>query len=96
MFAFLITYTGTPDQIAAARPAHREYLDKFVASGNLLVSGPQNPPVGGLIIAHFPTREAAQAFADNDPFTLQGVGKHQVIEFAAVKYQEFLKPFLGL
>lgn len=96
MYAFLIRYKGTPDQIAAARPAHRDYLDRFVASGNLLVSGPQNPPTGGLIVAHFPSREAAQAFADNDPFTLQGVGQHEIIEFNAVKYQPVLKDFLGL
>ena len=67
----------------AARPAHVERLKQLVDEGRLLVAGP-NPAVdmedpgeagftGSVIIAEFDSLEAAQAWADADPYIEAGV-----------------------
>lgn len=52
-------------------PAHRARLDEFHRHGTLLLAGPVgNPPDGALGV--FTTREAAEAFAQGDPFVVNG------------------------
>ena len=66
-----------------ARPAHLERLQALLNEGRLLVAGP-HPAIdsedpgsagftGSLIIAEFDTLEAAQAWADDDPYIKEGV-----------------------
>ncbi len=67
----------------ANRPAHVARLQALVEEGRLLVAGP-HPAVdcatpgdagftGSLIIAEFDSLEAAQAWADADPYVINGV-----------------------
>jgi uncharacterized protein len=66
-----------------ARPAHLERLHELVQNGRLLVAGPL-PAIdsadpgpagftGSLIIAEFDSLEAAQSWADADPYVSAGV-----------------------
>ena len=66
-----------------ARPAHVERLKELLNEGRLLVAGP-NPAVdsedpgtsgftGSLIIAEFDSLEAAQSWANEDPYIKAGV-----------------------
>lgn len=95
MFAMLLTYTRPVEELTPVTPLHRAYLDGFVASGNLLVSGRRNPPVGGVIIAKFDSLAAAQAFAAADPFVIAGVASYEFIEFAAIKFNPAIAGFVG-
>jgi uncharacterized protein YciI len=52
-------------------PAHRERWQKFVAAGTLLMVGPFTDGKGAIAI--FTTREAAEGFAKEDPFVVNGV-----------------------
>ena len=65
------------------RPAHIERLTELCNQGRLLVAGP-NPAIdsedpgaagfsGSLIIAEFDSLEAAQNWADADPYLIAGV-----------------------
>lgn len=65
------------------RAAHLERLQTLADQGRLLVAGP-HPAVdaedpgeagftGSLIVADFESLEAAQAWAENDPYTIGGV-----------------------
>ncbi|GAA4573730.1 YciI family protein [Planotetraspora kaengkrachanensis] len=54
-------------------PAHRALLDEFHARGTLLMVGPFGDPQNEGSMAVFTTREAAEAFAREDPFVLNGV-----------------------
>ncbi len=65
-----------------ARPAHLARLEELKAMGRLLVAGP-NPAIaasdpgaagftGSIIIAEFDSAEAAQAWADDDPYLAAG------------------------
>ena len=66
-----------------ARPAHVERLKQLVNEGRLLIAGP-HPAIdsddpgeagftGSLIVAEFESLEAAQAWADADPYVAAGV-----------------------
>ena len=67
----------------AARPAHLERLQALQAEGRLFVAGPcpaiDSPDPGpagfsgSIIIAEFASLEAAQTWADADPYVAAGV-----------------------
>lgn len=67
----------------AARPAHLARLTALKAQGRLLIAGPlpaiDSPDPGpagfsgSLVVAEFDSLEAAQAFADSDPYVAAGV-----------------------
>ncbi|GAA1300972.1 hypothetical protein Psi02_28000 [Planotetraspora silvatica] len=54
-------------------PAHRARLDDFHAQGTLLMVGTFGDPQNEGSMAVFTTREAAEEFAREDPFVLNGV-----------------------
>jgi len=67
----------------SARPAHLERLQALKSEGRLLVAGP-HPAIdtpepgdagftGSLVVAEFDSLEAAQAWADADPYIEAGV-----------------------
>jgi len=83
------------EQIEAATPDHRAYLQTGYDKGMLLMSGPQVPRTGGLILLRAHTREEAEAFAHSDPFFLRHLGKPRIVEFNPVKRQSFLEDWLN-
>lgn len=70
---------GSKEARAAARPAHLERLKKLHEEGRLLIAGPNPMPddettmSGSLIVADFPDLDAAQAWAEADPYVDAGV-----------------------
>lgn len=74
----------------AARPAHVERLKQLLSEGRLLVAGP-NPAIdssdpgeagfsGSIIIAEFESLEAAQSWANADPYLETGVYSNVVVK----------------
>ena len=67
----------------SVRPAHVERLQQLKEEGRLILAGPHpaidnNEPgpagfTGSLIVAEFDSLEAAQAWADDDPYIKAGV-----------------------
>src|SRR5215813_11366705 len=61
------------DKIAYARAAHFAYADRLRAKGELAIGGPllddQGRRIGLLFIYEAASRDAALAFAQEDPFT---------------------------
>ncbi len=83
---YAITGQDVPDSLTqrlAARPAHLERLQALQAAGKLLLAGPfpaidSNDPgpagfSGSLIVAEFDNLQAAQSWADADPYVAAGV-----------------------
>jgi uncharacterized protein YciI len=74
---------GTLARRMEARPAHLERLKALQEAGRLLLAGPhpaidaQDPGpagfTGSLVVAEFATREAAIAWAAEDPYAAAGV-----------------------
>ncbi|PYC11797.1 YciI family protein [Pseudomonas mosselii] len=74
----------------AARPAHIERLQQLKAEGRVVLAGPHpaidsNDPgaagfSGSLIVAEFDSLNAAQAWADADPYIAAGVYDKVVVK----------------
>ena len=74
----------------SVRPAHIERLQELKQQGRLIVAGPHpaidnNDPgpagfTGSLIVAEFESLEAAQAWADNDPYITAGVYSSVIVK----------------
>ena len=87
---------GTLAKRLEARPAHLERLKALHEAGRLLIAGPhpaidaQDPGpagfTGSLLVADFATREAAIAWASEDPYVASGV-------YARVTVKPFRKVF---
>lgn len=96
---YVITGTDVPDSLEkrlAARPAHLARLQALQNEGRLLLAGPF-PAVdavdpgaagftGSLIVAEFASKQAAQEWADADPYVAAGV-------YAGVSVNPFRKVF---
>ena len=87
---------GALDKRLANRPAHVERLKNLQSDGRLILAGP-HPAIdsedpgpagfaGSLIVAEFASREAAIAWAAEDPYCLAGV-------FSSVSVKPFKKVF---
>ena len=74
---------GSLQRRLEARPAHVERLKALQAEGRLVLAGP-HPAIdasdpgpagfsGSLVVAEFPSREAAIAWASEDPYCAAGV-----------------------
>jgi uncharacterized protein YciI len=94
-FIIEITYTDTPEQIAATVSEHRTFLQTGYDKGWLLISGPQNPKVGGIIVARAPSLEELQTFFKDDPYPARKLAVYRFIEFEPVKHQPFLDSWVN-
>jgi len=64
------------EQIMAVFPRHKAVVERFVSRGDVIGIGPF-ADLGNMAI--FRTREAAEEFAKQDPFVLEGLVKSVVI-----------------
>jgi hypothetical protein len=91
-----VDVTDSLDKRLSARPAHIDRLQKLQDEGRLLLAGPhpaidsENPGeagfTGSLIVAEFESLQAAQQWADADPYIDAGV-------YAQVTVKPFKKVF---
>lgn len=95
---YTIVGTDTPNSLEkrkAARPEHLARLQALRDAGRLIIAGPfpavdnEDPAdagfTGSLIVAEFASLEAAQGWADADPYMAAGVYAHvQVKPFKQV------------
>ncbi|TGK07593.1 hypothetical protein EHO59_05695 [Leptospira semungkisensis] len=95
-FLIEIEYIVPIEKLDEVTPAHREFLQVQYDKGILLISGPKVPRVGGMIIAKSSSQEELQDLMKDDPFLKQNCAKYTYKEFAPVKYQPFLKDWLGI
>jgi uncharacterized protein len=61
------------EKAPAHAAAHREHWHPFRERGELLLIGPFGDPQAQGAMSVFTTREAAEEFARNDPFVVNGV-----------------------
>jgi uncharacterized protein len=61
------------DRAPAVMPRHGATIDAYAARGELLLVGTFEDPVRDGAMCVFRTREAAEAFAAEDPFVVEGL-----------------------
>ncbi len=93
-FIIEITYTVPAEHLSEVVTEHRAYLQKGYDAGLLLLSGPQSPRIGGMVVARANSLEDIQAFFKNDPYQVKGLAVYRFIEFEPLKFQAFLKEWL--
>ncbi|MGN6250279.1 MAG: VOC family protein [Marmoricola sp.] len=81
VFVLLLTYVAKLDEIDAATPAHRRFLDDHFEAGDFLASGPQDPRTGGVILARARNRAAIERIIAEDPFARDGLATYDVHAF---------------
>jgi uncharacterized protein YciI len=86
-FLIEITYTLPFEQIAPIVPEHRAFLQEGYDSGMLLMSGPINPRIGGIVIARAESEDQLRDYFSRDPYFLKQVAIYRFVEFEPVKYQ---------
>ena len=90
---YAVIGTDNPDSLQhrlSARPDHLARLNELKAAGRLVLAGPfpaidsEDPGPAGfsgsLIVAEFESLEAAQQWADADPYVQAGVYSHVVVK----------------
>jgi uncharacterized protein YciI len=83
MFVIELVYKVDLEKIDAHMAAHVQFLKRYYAAGNFLVSGRKIPRDGGIILAVGNSREEIQAIVEEDPFYTLGLADVRVIEFRA-------------
>ena len=68
------------------RPAHIEHIERWGCEGRIVLAGPLTDHVGSLIVIETDSREEAEQFAREDPYSLFGV-------FDRVEVHPFLQVF---
>ncbi len=94
-FVVLITYRKPFAEFESLLPTHRQHLQRGVDAGIVLLSGPQNPRTGGVIIARAESPAALDRFLAADPYRINGMADFQSIEFVPGRHQAFLADWLG-
>lgn len=89
-FLVEITYTAAPERIGELVAGHRAFLQTGYDQGLLLFSGPQNPKVGGLVLARAESETDLRAFFDNDPYHCKNAATYRFVLFEPVKFQPFM------
>jgi uncharacterized protein YciI len=91
MFVVILTYKVSIDTIDQFLMAHRNYLGEQYDKGYFLMSGPQEPRSGGVIIANVADRKLLMDVISKDPFKINELADYQVIEFYPVMMSDNLK-----
>ena len=88
---YVLFYESADDVLSKAPvhfAAHNERLQEFHARGDILMVGTFGDPQEQGSMAIFPTRAAAEAFVDGDPFVCEGVVRRWEIR----EWNEVLAP----
>lgn len=94
-FVIEITYTAPLTEIDRVLQAHRDFLQTGYDQKRLLLSGPQNPRKGGVLIARGESLEEAQSFFARDPYQANKLATYRYIEFTPVKHQPVVAEWIG-
>ncbi len=82
MFVIVLTYVEPLDVVDRHLAAHVDYLERQYEAGVFMASGRRIPRTGGVILARAESLSALQEILGQDPFSVHGVAKYDVIEFS--------------
>jgi len=87
-------YTKPLEVIDSLLTEHRKFLDQFYKKSKFICSGPQNPRVGGVIVANVEGVNEAREIMKGDPFYINDAAEYQFIEFSPVKCDDRFSCFI--
>ena len=90
-FIIEVIYTASIEKIEETRQEHRNFLKTLYEKKIILISGPEVPRIGGIIIARGESMEEISDYFRNDPYQINGLADYRYVEFRPANYQEILK-----
>jgi uncharacterized protein YciI len=93
VYIILLTYVRPIAEIEPHLAAHRDFLDRHYAAGDLVCSGPRDPRTGGVILARFESDDEVQRFIASDPFYGANVAEYQTIRFNPTRFDPAFEAF---
>lgn len=93
MFMVTSTYLAPTEAIAAALPAHREWVAALYARGVFILSGRLVPPTGGFMLAIGVARDELDAILMTDPFRMGGLLVHNVTALEPTRFAAEFESF---
>jgi len=94
-FIIELTYTAPAERLDKIVAEHRVFLKTGYERGWLLMSGPQVPRTGGMVVGRAPSLEAIQQFFQDDPYQKKGAATYRFVEFEPVRLQEWMKDWVS-
>ena len=95
MYVLIVEYLVPLERVDELRPAHVEYLRRHYADGTFLVSGRQDPPAGGVILAGDVDRDRLEAITATDPYVTEGAARYRIVRFNATQIGEGVRDALA-
>jgi uncharacterized protein YciI len=94
MVIILGRYVKSLEVIDALLAEHRKFLDQLYKESKFICSGPQDPRVGGVIVANVESVDEARQIMKDDPFYINGAAEYQFIKFLPIKSDERFSCFI--
>lgn len=94
MFLVKIAYKKPIEMVEKYLQAHRDYLETGYQKDYFVVSGPQNPRVGGILLSQLKNRDMLETLVKQDPFYVNDIAHFEIIEFEPVKYHKNFATFI--
>jgi uncharacterized protein YciI len=83
LFVIILKYQVPLEEIESSMAAHMAFLNKHYKKGDFLVSGRQEPRVGGVILSIGRDRVTVDRMMQADPLVKNGLAKVEVVQFKA-------------
>lgn len=81
MFVISLDYIKPLSEVDTFAAEHREFLERYYASGHFLASGRKEPRTGGVIIAVGKTKAEMEEIIRHDPFHREEIARYEIVEF---------------
>ncbi|HXF91041.1 MAG TPA: YciI family protein [Candidatus Nitrosotenuis sp.] len=94
-FVVILRYLVDVDTILKNREDHIIFLQKYYDRGIFIVSGPQCPRTGGIILAKTESRDRLMTILTEDPFVYRKLVEVQIYEFIPNHYHSDFTPFIN-
>lgn len=94
MFLITLKYKKPLEIVDQYLAEHRNFLEEGYQKNYFIVSGPQNPRVGGIILSQLKNQDQVEDIIKRDPFYVKEIAEYQVIEFNPVKFHPKFEPFI--
>ncbi len=96
MFLIIVNFKKSLEIVDQYLAAHREFLEQGYQKNYFIVSGRQNPRIGGIILSGIKNKEFLMQLLRQDPFYIHEIADYNVIEFEPVKYHPSFKDCLNI
>jgi len=94
MFLIMLHYQQPLDIVDEYLPRHREFLQLGYDKNYFIVSGPQTPRVGGVVLSQLTDKAQLENILKEDPFYTAGIAEYEIIEFSPVKFHADFASFV--